>query len=144
MSDRLVNGGEVLTAVEASAQRAEDIGYDEALVELGFDPNQLRYACIREAKDWVQKMPVGATVGEIVDLVASAELVGVTAGVRLGRMYGSPTAPEPFNGDAVERLASVASSMRTLAAAYPGQTFALRLTELAERAEAIVREGRNG
>ncbi len=85
----LVQGGEILTAVEASAQRAKEVGYDEALVELGFEPSQLRHACMLEATDWVKRLPVGASVGDVEALLASAEIVGVTAGVRLGRMYGS-------------------------------------------------------
>lgn len=82
-----MQGVEVLTAVEASAQRSREVGYDEALIELGFDPAQLRLACSREAVAWLRPLAVRPTFGELVDLIAAAELVGISAGVRLGRMF---------------------------------------------------------
>lgn len=89
-----MRGREILTAVDASAQRAKEIGYDEALIELGFEPDQLRKACMQEAHDWIARLPVGATVGDVIGLICSAQIVGVTSGVRLGRMYPPPSDEE--------------------------------------------------
>lgn len=86
---RLVRGVEILAAIEASGQRASEIGIDAALAELGVDEAQLRIACTRDARDWINHLPVNATIGDVIGLLASAEMVGVTAGIRLGRMYSA-------------------------------------------------------
>lgn len=84
---RLIQGGEVLTAIDARAVRARDIGYDNAIRELGFDPSQLRTALARDAQHTLGFLPLQPTVGDVLSLVSGQGLIGFIAGVRLGRMY---------------------------------------------------------
>lgn len=84
---RLVQGGEIVQAIAASAMRAAQIGYDEAIVELGFEPDQVRAACRAQAIDFLRKVPINASLVELEASIGSAEVEGVIAGVRLGRMY---------------------------------------------------------
>lgn len=83
----LVQGGEILVAVEASAQRAREVGIERALAELGFDHDQMMLAADKEARDWILHLPSSPSVGDIVALIASASMTSLTAGIRLGRMY---------------------------------------------------------
>lgn len=83
----LVQGGEILVAVEASSQRAREIGIEAALAELGFDHEQMMIAADKEARNWILHLPSSPTVGEIVALLASGQMTALTAGIRLGRMY---------------------------------------------------------
>lgn len=95
MSGWLVQGREILTAVEASAMRAKEIGYDEAIAELGFDPKQLRLACKQEGSDWIRQLPISASFEDVENVIAAAELAGIVAGIRLGRLYDGQALEEP-------------------------------------------------
>lgn len=115
MSDRLIGGGEVLTAVEASAQRALEVGYDAAVAELGFDPEQARRACGNLALGMMRNVPAASTVRDVYDANAAAHLVGLIGGIRLGRLYsGSTPEHEVDEGDRRARAATLIGEVRQM------------------------------
>lgn len=138
---RLVQGAEVGAALEASAQRAKELGIDDALVELGFEPQQLRLAAMRDAHDWMQHLPVGATYGAVEALVASAACTSITAGIRLGRMYSPASLITGEDADVLrDVIATLEVYARTNAARASGLDDDLR-TEARRIAEVLDDKG---
>lgn len=132
----LVQGGEVLTAIEASALRARDIGYDEALAELGFDAEQLRLACHKNGVAWLHQLSLTPSAGDVLALIAAANLEGLTAGIRLGRMYG----PRP-DQRLIGELALVVAELRNLASDHGAHVVAPALRDIADHLERAARDG---
>lgn len=85
----MIGGGEVRAAIEASAQRATEIGYDDAVREIGLDATDLRIVCMEQGSEFLATIPlIGATFEDVRRALASALMVGTIAGTRLGRLYG--------------------------------------------------------
>lgn len=97
--------------MQANGIRAAEIGYEAAFVELGVDLAEARRACAETSHEWARLVPASPTLRDVLDLASSAELAGLAAGIRIGRML----APTRLDGDTINELATAANRLVALA-----------------------------
>lgn len=82
-------GGELLAALDASATRAHEIGYEEAIEELGLSAEDVRRVATSWGLDSLKSIPVvGASWHDVVTALGGAHMLGIVVGMRLGKLYG--------------------------------------------------------
>lgn len=87
----MIDGFDIKQAMIASAEQARGPnprdGIERALRELGVDAETTMTFLSRDSLEWLKFLPVfDLTLGDVARVIASAESVALTAGIRLGRL----------------------------------------------------------
>ena len=94
MTEKNAEMARLLMAAEAVVEELDRQGLLEAVINLGFDPDQMAMAVIKAADRDVVPEEVTAFVAWVLAFISSVR----SAGVRTASYRRAPTKPEPMSG----------------------------------------------